>query len=368
MSSGFKFRLASEAEDGALRAVLRQAHMPGNMSLVFSREPSFFTAERAGSVRHQTLIYQDQASGKITGIGGRSIRKLYIDGTQKTVGYLSSLRLLPEVRSSMTLVRGYKFLRGLHGDGEVPYYFTTILDENRYAKLILESGRASMPSYVPVGMFVTYLIPLRKKVSCKLRHEVLSANEDALPEAHGCLSEWNSRHQFAPAYTLDDISGQTELLPNFSFGDLYVCKERGEVVGTLGVWDQQSFKQTVVTDYSAKMKAVRPFYNGIARLRGHPTLPSVGESVRFVHAAFVSSKDDNLEVFGSLIDKACSDWSGRGHDYLLVGLSEGHKLAAVARKMALRELKSRIYLVHWPEEKVILPENGKVVHLEVATL
>jgi len=325
VKSAFKFRLAGETEDGALRAVLRQAHMPGDISLAFSREPSFFIAERAGSVRHQTLVYQDQENGIITGIGGRSVRKLYIDGFQKTVGYLSSLRLLPESRSSTTLVRGYKFLRSLHGDGEVPYYFTTILDENRYAQQILESGRSGMPSYVPVGMFVTYLIPIRKKVSHRLRHEVLSCSEDALPQAHECLSEWNSRHQFAPAYTLDDISGSTGLLPNFSSKDLYVCKERGKVVGTLGVWDQQSFKQTIVTDYSATMKVISPFYNGIARLKGRPTLPSVGESIRFVHASFVSSKDDNTEVFESLISKACASWSGRGHDYLLVGLSEEHK-------------------------------------------
>ncbi len=368
MNNRFGFKLAGEAEDGALRAVLRKAHMPGNVSLAFSREPSFFIAEQAGSVGSQTLVYQDQNDGTITGIGGRSVRKLYVDGEEKTVGYLSSLRLLPEVRSSMTLVRGYKFLQSLHGDGKVPYYFTTILDENRYAQQILESGRAGMPTYVPVGMFVTYLIPIRKRVLRKLRHEVLSCNEDTLPQAHKCLSEWNGRHQFAPAYTLDDLSGGTRLLPNFSKKDLYVYKKRGKVVGTLGVWDQQSFKQTIVTGYSAQMKAVKPFYNGIARLRGFPMLPSIGEMIRSVHASFVSAEDDNTEVFESLISQACRDWSGRGHDYLLVGLAEENKLSTVARRLALRELKSRIYLVHWPGEKAMLPKNGRIAHLEVATL
>lgn len=368
MSSGFKFRLAGETEDGALRAVLRQASMPGSVSLTFGREPSFFIAEQAGSMKHQTLIYQDQGSGKITGIGSRSIRRLYVDGIEKTIGYLGSLRLLTEERSSMTLVRGYKFLRTLHGDGEVPYYFTTILDENKYAQQILESGRAGMPTYIPVGILVTYLIPIRKKVSRKLRQEVLSCDESTLPQAHECLNQWNSRYQFAPAYTLGDISGNTGLLPNFSPKDFYVCKKGNEVVGTIGVWDQQSFKQTIVTDYSAKMKVVRPFYNGLARLRGRPTLPSVGESIKFVQAPFVSSKDGNPEVFESLIDKVCADWSGRGHDYLLVGLAEGNKLTETARRLASRELKSKIYLVHWPDEKVDLPKNGRLAHVEVATL
>jgi hypothetical protein len=167
---------------------------------------------------------------------------------------------------------------------------------------------------------------------------------------------------------LEDLTGDTGLLPDFSYKDLYVCKEGDEVVGTLGVWNQQSFKQTIVTDYSARMKMIKPFYNGIARFRGQPTLPSVGKSIRFVHASFISSKDDSSEVFESLIRKACADWSGRGHDYLVVGLSEENKLAAVVRRLATRELKSRIYLVHWPEEKVTLPKNGRVVHVEVATL
>ncbi len=366
MSVQFKFQLAGVAEDEALRTILRCTPMLGSVSLAFSREPSFFIAEQAGSVRYQTLICQDQETGRVVGIGSRSIRKVYIDGVRKTVGYLSSLRLSPEVRGSLMLARGYKYLRSLHGDGEVPYYFMTILDENRYAQQILESGRADLPSHIPIGAIITYLIPLRRKVSYKSRAEVLSDKEDTLPQVHECLSEWNSRYQFAPAYTLDDISGDTGLLPNFSPKNFYVCKERNKIVGTLGVWNQQSFKQTIVTDYSARMRMARPFYNGIARLRGHPTLPNVGGSIRFVHASLVSSK--NPEVFKWLIEKACSDWSGCGHDYLLVGLSEGNKLGAVACRLASRELRSRIYLTHWPEDKAVLPKSERVAHLEVATL
>jgi len=116
------------------------------------------------------------------------------------------------------------------------------------------------------------------------------------------------------------------------------------------------------------MKTVRPFYNGVARLRGCPTLPSVGKNIRFLHAPLVSSEGNNPEVFESLINKVCSDWSGRGHDYLVVGLSEEHKLSAAAHRLASRELKSKVYLVHWPEEKINLPKTGGIIHLEVATL
>jgi hypothetical protein len=216
-------------------------------------------------------------------------------------------------------------------------------------------------------MFVTYLIPLRKKVSPFLSHRTFSCDKSSLLKAGRCLRDWNSQYQFAPVYTTDDICGHTELLPNFSPSHLYVYKERDEVLGTLGVWNQQSYKQTIVTDYSVKMATIKPFYNGVARPRGFPILPDIGGSIRFVYASFLSVRDDNPEVFTSLIEKARFEWSGRGHDYLVVGLSDENKLSAVVRRLAARELKSRVYLVHWPEDKVFLPQAG-TIHLEIATL
>lgn len=368
MSTQFEFRFADQSDDDELRLVLQKTAMPGNVSLAFTREPSFFTALQAGNVRHQTMVCQDRRTGKIVGFGGRSIRKAYVDGVSRSVGYLSNLRLLPEARGRTALTQAYKYLRRMHEEGgEVSYYLTTILEENRQARAILERKRIDMPSYVPFGTFVTYMVPLRKKVSPVSHRSIIGCNRDAVIEVERCLRDWNSRYQFAPVCTADDIFGRTEILPEFFSSNLYVYKEVGEVLGTLGVWDQQSFKQVVVAGYSAKMRAVRPFYNGVAQLRGLPTLPALGGNIRFVYASLASVRDDNPEIFADLLDKARTEWSGRGYDYLIVGLSEENKLSAVVRRLAARELKSRIYLVHWPEEKIILPQNGKI-HLEVATL
>lgn len=369
MSSRFKFQLAEVAEDGALRAILREVPMPGDMSLAFHREPSFFGAESAGNISSQTLVYKDLVTNKILGVGGRSIRMVYVDSNQKTVGYLSMLRLLPEVRNSTVLVRGYRYLHDLHGDGDAPYYLTSILNENVHAQRILESGRMGLPTYAPVGTLTTYLIPFRKKMgSAQLSSQVMVCSRSDLFSAHKCLNRWNSRYQFAPSYTLNDIRGETRLLPHFSPGDLYVYKDRNEVLGTLGVWNQQPFKQTVVTGYSMRLKLIGPLYNGLAYVKGQPLLPGVGSSIRSVYASFLSSEADNPEIFESLLTRACSDWSEKGHDYLLVGLCEGNKLESVASKLARRTFKSKIYLVHWQEEKVSLPQKSLIPHLEVATL
>src|SRR5947209_6357965 len=137
----FEFALAQETDDAALRALLHQIAMPGNITLSFPREPSFFLAEQAGRVTSQVLVCKDRQKGQIVGMGSRSIRTVYIDGEPMRVGYLSMLRGLPEARGNIALARGYRYLQTLHADGAVPYYFTTILDENADARMLLTSGR-----------------------------------------------------------------------------------------------------------------------------------------------------------------------------------------------------------------------------------
>lgn len=369
MNARFKFGLAGAAEDGALRTVLRQVSMPGDISLAFHREPSFFIAEQAGNIKSQTLVYQDEESGRIVGVGGRSMRLTYVDGDKKVVGYLSMLRLLPEARGGIVLVRGYKYLRLLHGDGEAPYYFTTIFSENTHAQSVLESGRAGLPAYIYIGTLSTYMIPLRKRRrSWKLNERVVVCDGNSLPSAQKCLEEWNSRFQFAPSYSAEDLSRCTNLLPDFSLKDFYVYRERDAVIGTLGVWNQEAFKQTVVTGYSTTLKIAKPFYNGFARLRSWPSLPKVDEKIKSVYASFISSENDDTKVFESMLVRACSDWSGKGYDYMLVGLCEGNPFQGVMASFASRKLDSKIYLVHWQEDGVVLPENSRIPHLEIATL
>src|SRR5216683_5524975 len=322
----FEFALATEADDGELRELLRHISMPGNITLAFLREPSFFLAEQAGSAASQVLICKDRQKGQVVGMGSRSIRCVYIDGKPTSVGYLSMLRGVPQARSNIGLARGYKYLKELHADGAVPYYFTTIMDDNTDAKALLTSGRAGLPGYQPAAHLITYLIPLTKKRGRqKFRNEVSRRNPELLTQAVTFLQEWNRRYQFAPMYTLQDMLGQSNLLPGFSWENLYAYRENGKVLGTLGVWDQQSFKQTVVTAYSRRMQFIRPFYNLLACMQGNPRLPRAGANINILYAALMSG---NKPVFAELLNQVCREWSGRGYDYLSVGLCEGNELSA----------------------------------------
>lgn len=362
----FEFSLASEAEDEALRSLLRRIAMPGNITLSFQREPSFLLAEQAGSIASQVMVCKDRAKDQIVGMGSRSIRDVYIDGKPARVGYLSMLRGVPEARGNIALARGYRYLRELHADGAVPYYFSTILDDNMEAKNLLTSARGGLPIYKPLAQLITYLIPLRRnRPSTSSDSAVSRVDQHQISDAVAFLQRWNSRYQFAPVYTLADILGQSKLLPAFCPENFYIYRQKGEICGTLGVWDQQSFKQTVVTAYSRTMQWLRPFYNRYAAITGKPGLPPPGSEIKVLYASFLSGDQRASEA---LLNRVRADWSGKSYDYLSIGVCADNPLAQVASRYATQRISSTVYIVYWQDEDVALPETDRPVHVEIATL
>jgi len=364
--AGFAYGLATESDDAALRALLDRTPIPGEIALTFRREPSFFVAANAGNDESQTVVCRDADTGELLGFGERSFRRAYVEGTETTIGYLGLLRGVVERRGGLGLARGYRYFRELHAaDRRVPFYLTTILDENAYAVSVLASGRAGLPTYEQVGRLVTYLIPLRRRP--RRGHDTsLVQDESELAHVAAAVNAWNRRHQFAPVYGVDDLAGRTPLLPAFSWRDTIVVREDDRIVGTLGVWDQTGFKQTVIAGYASAARAARLPYNAYALARGLPALPRAGREVAMVHGALLSAGDPAIAE--RLLDGARARWGAQGYAYLAVGLAKEHVLAPTFRRHSARVLNSRVYAVYWPDGPEPTFERGKTVHLETATL
>jgi hypothetical protein len=362
-----EFGLAQTGDDAALRDLLRRTGIPGDIELVFLREPSFFVAARAGNRETQVLVCRDVEAGEIVGLGERSIRTAYVDGEPAALGYLSDLRGAVRWRKSLGLARGYEYLRTLHGEGKVRFYVTTILEDNAEAIALLTSGRARLPTYEQVGRLITYLLPIhRRRRARSTMAEPVRAGE--LVEAFVCLDAWNRRHQFAPRYTQDDLAGVTGLLPDFSLDNLYVARDGSRVRGTLGVWDQSGFKQTVVASYSRRLARMRRLYNAYAFVRRAPGLPPAGSPLRLLYGAFLSASGDDTATLEALVERALVDWSGRGASYLVLALADRHPLGEPLSRLAARRLTSRAYAVYWPDGGVPPFDRRRPLHLEVATL
>ena len=219
--SRYPFVLAGPEDDADLRQVLASTPMAGRMVVSFQREPSWFDAAVVDGFERQVVACRDSTSGRIIGFGCRSLRELFVNRQPATVGYLSSLRVLPEHRNLGLIARGYAFFRKLHQDARTPFYLTTIAEGNDLAMRILTSGRAGLPMYHAAGRYHTMAIPLGGEVAPRVQSESLTIRSATITDLIAItdfLTKVGSQHQFFPHYRPNDFVAPFGLLRGLAAG------------------------------------------------------------------------------------------------------------------------------------------------------
>lgn len=369
----YRFELATRSDDAELRQILAQSPMDGKISLTLKREPSYFDAAVVDGSSRQIVVCRDAATDSIVGFGSRSLRQMYVNGELKSLGYLGTLRSLKRARNRGLLANGYRYLRELHRDGRAVFYLTTIAEGNDPALRILLSGRAGLPAYHFVGRFHTVAIPVirrmrlrrRRSASCNVRE----ATESDLPILLDFLNRVGPRYQFFPKYDASDFFGVDSTFKELKPSDLLLAFKNGQLVATLGSWDQHAFRQTVVEGYEGPLRWLRPAYNCWAALCSHPKLPSPGDAFRYVMGVLPVIEDNDEEVYSALLDCTLDRLLRTEHDYLLIGLHESHRLLASTIRRASTSYATRLYCVTWDHDVSLVSQfDGRTPYLELGCL
>lgn len=359
------FSLATRLDDQLLRTCLKNNEMRGSISISFETEPSFFDALDIQGEESQVVIAKTD-NNKIIGFGVRTINPMYVNGNIRNIGYLSTLRVNSEFRNNTFLARGYRFFRKLDEDGKVPFYLTTIIEDNLDARKILESGKARLPKYIPFDTLSTSIIkPKSKKMDSE--HVVLKGDNFSLDEIVRFINIEGKKKQFHPYYEVSDFNSPR--LRNLERKDFYVAVEGDEIIGTLAKWDQGSFKQTRVVGYDKKMRIARPFINLASRFSNIPNLPMAGQLLNYFHAAFPTAKDNNPSILESLLKEIASDSNNIDYDYFTIGLTRNDPLREAVKPFNPREYNAIVYLVSFDKsDKKLEFLNGKIPYLELGIL
>jgi hypothetical protein len=359
------FSLATRQDDQLLRTCLKSNEMKGSISISFESEPSFFDALDIQGGESQVVIAKTDTN-KIIGFGVRTINPMYVNGNIRNVGYLSTLRVNSDFRNNTFLARGYRFFRKLDEDGKVPFYLTTIVEDNLDARKILESGKAGLPRYTPLDILSTSIIkPKLKKMDSE--HVVLKGNNFSLEEIVRFINMEGKKKQFHPYYDVSDFNSPR--LRGLEKKDFYVAVEGDEIIGTLAKWDQSSFKQTRVVGYDKRMRIIRPFINLSSRFSNIPYLPQTGKLLHYFHTAFPTTKDNDPSILESLLKEIASDSKNNDYDYFTIGLTRSDPLREAVKPFSPREYNAIVYLVSFDKsDKKLEYLNGEIPYLELGTL
>ena len=364
--SRFEIELASDADDRELRALLRRSSIPGSIHVTFEREPSFVDSCRIRGEFFQIGVGRDGRTGRIIGLGTRSVAPAFVNGRPMDVGYLADLRLEPEYRGGTLIVRGYRFLRQLHADGRAQLYTTVIFASNHQALTTIAKGRAGLPRYHDMGLVHSPGINLRRrKPEITANCDIVRGSDDLLPEIVACLNRNHARRQFAPVRTVGAFRNQ---YPNFSADNFWIAVRGSKVVGVLGKWDQRSFKQTRIVGYGSSLRWLVPLANALRPFAGCAAFPQPGQEVSYFYISFIAVDDDELLVFRALLRRVYNDAVSGDHLYAMLGLHERDPLLPALREYSLTPFQGRLFCVAFEDGEADFRNlDGRVPYQEAAT-
>ena len=345
------FTLATPADDEALRCLLRENPIPGSISFTFEREPCYFDASAIEGPFHQTIVAREIDTGSVIALGHRSIRKLFVNGQPRDIGYMSQLRVRPDYGKGLYLARGlaggFKKYHQLHQDGRAPFYLMSVIEDNLPARRLLQSGLPEYPCVKEYARMFTYAIyPVRQKRTLDLPRslQLIRASDKYADGIVNCLNRNGLRKQLAPFWT-----GESLFTSNLSPTDFFVVLNGERVVGCLACWDQNAFKQTVVRGYSGSLARWRKPLNLFSFFGAWPYLPEPNTHLRYSYASHLAIDDDDSQVFAALLRAIYNHNLEFGYSYFVIGLAETNPLREVVKAYHPLTYVSQLYLVTWDD-------------------
>ncbi len=365
MSAELTFTAATEATEPGLRRLLRENPVVGEIRVSLEREPNAFHAAAVSGDDWQMMLAM--RNDDVIGSGGRFELKAYVNGEPQCIGYFGELRAEGGLRARRKLLLGsYRKMHEFHNAGDVLFYLTTIVADNRPARRLLEAGLGDMPTYRPLEDLVTFTIPTR-----------LGARRRGAPASNAAtrhvgnvvaLLESNGRgYQFHPAWTPATLASK-ERCRGLSPNDFIVCGDGDR--GCLALWDQRAFKQTVIRGYAQRLARLRPLYNLAAPLVGRPRLPAPGARLENAFLSHVAVVDDDADTLVGLVARGCQLAMERGIDYVMLAFAARNPLAGIVRRsFPCHEYVSVMYAVFWQDgEQAVDALDDRIPHPEVAIL
>jgi len=366
----FSFDLATTADDPAIRRLLATNPVPGQIVTTYEREPDYFLGCDTMGHFYQVIVARHRPSGQLAGVACRTGRSLFVNGRVEQVGYLSQLRVDRRFQGRWLVGRGFHYLHQLHADQRLSGYLATIVEGSDQAHgILVEHPQRHFPVFRPVGRLWTLALVLRRPRALPAAPDDISRGSTAaLPEIVAFLQRWGSTRHFFPVYTEADFGGGAAAR-DFNPKDFILARQRNELVGVVGLWDQSNYKQTVIQQYGGPLRRLRPLYNLGLQVLGAQPLPAPGQRLAYLFASFICVADNNTDIFGLLLRQAYNLAAARGYAFLVLGLLEGDPLLAVARRWLHIPYPSRVYTVTWEDAAGWATSlDGRSLYLEAAAL
>jgi len=350
--------LAGSRDDEGIRRLVESQAMPGRVRISFCREPRFSLGCDVTGDDPRVLVARTEPEDVVVGVACRSVRHVFLNGRPQRIGYLGQLRVHERWRGRWLVARGFAALKELHRADPLPAYLVSIVDGNHEAAgVLVHRRRRAFPVFREAARYVTYAVPSGRPAAWNARDlEIVPGSGDRLDEIASFLMTEGRRRQISSVWTAGALRALD--LYGLSLRDILVARRHGRIVGTIALWDQSAYKQSIIRGYTGWLRPASAF------------LPRPGTKLRSAYAALIAIAGDDVVVFDALLRAARNLASLRRFEYLLLGLDPRDPLTSVIRTCRRRvEYPSTLYLASWTEGEADHEQlDARPVYVDIATL
>lgn len=365
----YDISLADRKDDHALRVILAENPMGEDLQVSFRREPNYFDACSVQGDDWQIIKCTDTTTGQIVALASRFILNTWINGEIKQTGYLADLRITQSARKRDILARGYQFLKSLHQQQNIKFYYSLILSNNEPALKLLTSKRAGLPNYIHIGKVHSPAIFLDfPRSAIRLPGiEIKQADHQSLTSVLSFIKEQSTSKQYAPVFEVQHFD--TGRLQGLKPADIYYASKDDEVIASLAIWNQGNFRQTHIERYSTTLNIVKPFVNALAYFSPLKPLPKLGDKIPYVYFAMMHAKDNNTTVFSALLRHVYRQIRKQPWHYAIAGMHEHNPLLPCLLSYRHINSSGELFTVTYEDANEANKNvKGSVPHIEMAMI
>lgn len=363
--TSFSIRTATAADNQAILSLIAQPQPSNGVKFAFERLPNYFTSALISHLRPETLVVERKDNKDLVAMVNMGWRDVYVDGQIKTIRYGSDLRIAEAYQGSRVLIYINRAVRECVKDD---WYQSVILEENDKSRGALEGARAGLPLFKPMGSIFTHTITgCRKPIT--LSTQLRPATQADIPAMNAFVTNMAAYYQFLPHYNFWDVEAAHPYFNGMSIHDFILCvDEHHEIKGLVGLWNQKSFKQTRVLDYSRSVALFRPFYNFWSLLSGGFVLPAKGDTFDYLALHSPLTHPEDHDTFRQLLQAAWQGVRQQGKRAMTLTLSEADPRLAVLADFRSIPLKAYQYTAAFDEQSLPNLDNTRIPYFESGRL
>lgn len=362
-------REATEADNAGLLSLARGSVEGRGVRWTIERAPDFFAPFRAEPDGWRVVLAEDTADTCV-GCISLAAREAYVQGHPWRTAYLSTFLVDPGYRHrgiGDELCRwAGELCRGIVGaDGLV---LAVIRDGNAHMRRRL-SGPRGLPGLHRFAQVWIHSIPtrtLRNRGRGRDPVEVTTATPADIEEMAALAGRVFPERQFGPAFDLPSLTHWIAAAPGLGISDHLLAREKGALVGWLGLWDESVFRRARVAAYSRTVTLQKVIHDAFTPLTRALPLPKVGDVVGCVTIQHVCVPRDRPDVLRSLLADAgrrVHDW---GCPWLRIALDPHDRLTDALGRMRTRVSSFGAYVTTPEGADTVPPLHGRPLHFEAA--